>query len=215
VVDLDSISTINKIAEKAAPGRQPAFIAAHVLKAVEIIASGLGVGRQQLAKELGLGEGTTRTIVKRFRDEGLIEVTRRGMTLTDRSNTLLNDIRKRISSTELSQAGITVGACDYAVLVKGVTSHVKSGVEQRDSALMAGAKGATTLVYRGNQFHVPGVEVEPSVLLVKELISRLKPEEGDIVIIGTANSILKAELGAKAAALEMLERVTSICSINL
>jgi len=202
---LDPISTLNKIAEKTAPGKQPTFIAAHILKAVEFIEAGLGVGRQQLAKELGLGEGTTRTIVKRFRDEGLIEVTRGGMTLTARSNTMLNDIRKRVSSTKLSQAGITVGAYDYAVLVKGVTSQVKSGIEQRDSALMAGAKGATTLVYRGNQFHVPGVDVTPSVLLVRELICRLKPEEGDVVIIGTADSILKAELGAKSAALELLE----------
>jgi hypothetical protein len=205
VVDLDPISTLNKIAEKTAPGKQPTFIAAHILKAVEFIEAGLGVGRQQLAKELGLGEGTTRTIVKRFRDEGLIEVTRGGMTLTARSNTMLNDIRKRVSSTKLSQAGITVGAYDYAVLVKGVTSQVKSGIEQRDSALIAGAKGATTLVYRGNQFHVPGVDVTPSVLLVRELICRLKPEEGDVVIIGTADSILKAELGAKSAALELLE----------
>ena len=118
---------------------------------------------------------------------------------------MLNDIRKRVSSTKLSQAGITVGAYDYAVLVKGVTSQVKSGIEQRDSALMAGAKGATTLVYRGNQFHVPGVDVVPSVLLVRELLCRLKPEEGDVVIIGTADSILKAELGAKSAALELLE----------
>ena len=202
---MDPISTLNKIAEKTAPGKQPTFIAAHILKAVEFIEAGLGVGRQQLAKELGLGEGTTRTIVKRFRDEGLIEVTRGGMTLTARSNTMLNDIRKRVTSTKLSQAGITVGAYDYAVLVKGVTSQVKSGIEQRDSALMAGAKGATTLVYRGNQFHVPGVDVAPSILLVRELICRLKPEEGDVVIIGTANSILKAELGAKSAALEMLE----------
>ena len=202
---MDPISTLNKIAEKTAPGKQPTFIAAHILKAVEFIEAGLGVGRQQLAKELGLGEGTTRTIVKRFRDEGLIEVTRGGMTLTARSNTMLNDIRKRVSSTKLSQAGITVGAYDYAVLVKGVTSQVKSGIEQRDSALMAGAKGATTLVYRGNQFHVPGVDVTPSVLLVRELICRLKPEEGDVVIIGTADSILKAELGAKSAALELLE----------
>ena len=202
---MDPISTLNKIAEKTALGKQPAFIAAHILKAVEFIEAGLGVGRQQLAKELGLGEGTTRTIVKRFRDEGLIEVTRGGMTLTARSNTMLNDIRKRVSSTKLSQAGITVGAYDYAVLVKGVTSQIKSGVEQRDSALMAGAKGATTLVYMGNQFHVPGVEVAPSVLLVRELLCRLKPEEGDVVIIGTADSILKAELGAKSAALEMLE----------
>jgi DNA-binding transcriptional regulator LsrR (DeoR family) len=204
VVELDSISTLKTISEKVAPGRQPGYISAHVLKTLEIIESELGVGRQQLAKRLDLGEGSARTMVKHLRNNGLLEISRKGMILTDEGRELLNEIRKRITSTEIHPTGLTVSNNDYAVLIRGVTSRIKSGVEQRDSALLAGAKGATTLIYRGDKFHVPSMNVETTDTMTKELIARLRPQDGDVIVIGTADTPLQAEIGAKAAALAML-----------
>ena len=201
---MDPLSIMTRIAKKTAPGKQPAYFTAHVLKALELIESGFGVGRQRLAKELGLGEGSARTIVRRLKDEGLIEINRDGMALTDMSRELLNGVRNYIQSSALPQSGMTVGMVNYAVLVRGAADQIKSGLEQRDSALLAGAKGATTMVYRSNRFVIPGMEVEPSNEFANYLVNLFKPEKGDIVIIGTADNLLKAELGAKAAALELL-----------
>jgi DNA-binding transcriptional regulator LsrR (DeoR family) len=201
---LEAVSILYSIAEKAAPGRFPSYTPAHVFKAMELISLGFNVGRQQLASRLGIGEGAARTIIKRVKEEGLITISSGGMALTDRGNELLKTLYDQTLGTELTPTGLTVGKCDYAVLVRGTANKIGSGVEQRDFALLAGAKGATTLVFRDKLFQLPRLEVEPSPALVEELAERLKPNEGDVVIIGTADKMLDAEIGSKSAALELL-----------
>jgi len=204
---LDAFSVIDRIAVKVAPGRPPTYTAAHVLKALEVIGSGSGVGRQQLSRELGLGEGMARTLVRRLRGEGLVEVHRSGMVLLPSGVKLLSGFRARMASTEAPETGVTVGSRNYAVLVKGAAGCIRRGVEQRDAALIAGAKGATTLLYDGVRFHMPGMYGELDPHLTCFLIDRLKPEAGDIVIIGTADDLPAAEMGAKTAALELLREI--------
>ena len=201
---MDAVSILYSIAKKAAPGRYPSYTPAHVLKAIELISSGSNVGRQQLASSLGIGEGSVRTIVRRLKGEGLIAINRGGMALSEKGKELLKTLYKRISATELTNTGLTVGKHDYAVLVRGAAGQIDSGIEQRDSALLAGAKGATTLVFRGKKFQLPRLEVAPSPALVNELVEKLKPEEGDIVIIGAGDRMLDADIGSKSAALELL-----------
>ena len=200
---MDAVAVLDTVAEKVAPGRAPVYTSAQVLKALELI-SNSGVGRQQLASRLGIGEGSVRTIVRRLTAEELISTTRGGMKLTGKGERLLSDIHGRVSGYELGQTGVTVGVSDYAVLVRGASRCVKYGVEQRDSALIAGAKGATTLVFDGEEFRIPGVDVSPEKDLTRSLVSVLGPVKGDVVIIGTADSSVEAEIGAKSSALELL-----------
>ncbi len=202
---MDAVSILYSIADKAAPGRYPSYTLAHVLKVMELISSGSNVGRQQLASSLGIGEGSVRTIVRRLKGEGLIAISKGGMVLSEKGKELLKTLGKRISATELTNTGLTVGEHDYAVLVRGSADKINTGVEQRDSALLAWAKGATTLVFREKKFHLPRLEVAPSQALAKELAEKLKPDEGDIVIIGTADRMLDADIGSKSAALELLK----------
>jgi predicted transcriptional regulator len=200
---MDPVATLDAVAEKVAPGRAPAYTSAQVLKAIELIACS-GMGRQQLAGRLGIGEGSARTIVKRLMAEGLISTTKGGMALTEKGERLVIDVHNLIRGSELRMTGVTVGVSDYAVLVKGASRCVKLGVEQRDSALIAGAKGATTLVFDGVDFRMPGVDVEPEGELSRSLMSALSPMKGDVVIIGTADTPIDAEIGAKSSALGLL-----------
>ncbi|MBS7619025.1 hypothetical protein KEJ21_00030 [Candidatus Bathyarchaeota archaeon] len=203
---MDSYATLKRLSRSTASGLAPAYSEAHVLKAIEIIGSLSGIGRKMLSKELGLGEGTVRTLVKRLKEEGVLESSRGGMFLTSLGEKLLGDLHESLRATELEETIITVGRFNYAVLVKGLASGIKSGVEQRDTALIAGAKGATTLIFKEGCFHIPSLEIEFPERISQRLIERLSPEEGDVIIIGTADSLLEAELGAKAAALEILEK---------
>jgi len=67
---------IERVASKIAPGRAPSFNEAQVIKALEIICAHGTVGRVRLSKELELGEGTTRTLLKHLKKERLIEGSR-------------------------------------------------------------------------------------------------------------------------------------------
>jgi hypothetical protein len=197
------LATLRRIAENSAPGRAPSYIEAQAMKALEI-ASEAPIGRAALGRRLGLGEGVVRTLVRHMRAERLIEVTPRGIGVAEAGRALLDEVRMRISGgVELPGSPDAVGAHNYAVLVHGASARVRLGVEQRDAALMAGARGATTAVYRGGVFLVPGLGRPLDAALGGEL-KALSPREGSVAIIGSGDSPMEAEIGAKAAALCLL-----------
>jgi hypothetical protein len=91
------------------------------------------------------------------------------------------------------------------VLVREFGFAVGLGIEQRDAAIKMGASGATTLLFKENKFVMPASSNDS---LKKErevrrmLVEKLNPRDGDVIIIGSADSNEKtAELGAKNAAL--------------
>jgi hypothetical protein len=68
-----------------------------------------------------------------------------------------------------------------------------------------GATGATTLLFKDNKFVMPANSndsLKKGPRVRRMLIEKLNPREGDVVIIGSADSNEKtAEFGAKNAAL--------------
>lgn len=203
---LNALEIVHQIVERIAPGRPPAYTEAHVLKALELLGGGLGIGRQQLSRELRLGEGTVRTLARRMRGSGLIEATRSGMTLTSRGRDVLVELGGLILTREFPETPITVGSANFAVLVRGVAGDVRMGIEQRDAAMMAGARGATTLIYDGERLRMPGMDLRLNSSTVDFIHENLKPEEGDVIIIGSADDLFDAEIGAKSAAMNLLEK---------
>lgn len=206
---MESIKVIRKVASKLAPGRTPYFIEAHVVKALSIIDVKGPVGRVKLSRTLGLGEGTTRTLVKHLKNERLIEISRNGIVLTNTGKKLFSDLKSRIGDMiEIPESSLTVGPFNIAILVKNAADLVKYGLEQRDAAIRVGALGATTLIFSHGRLIMPRVteDVLIEALAVREvLISKLKPRENDVIIIGSAEDKLTAEFGAIAATLETLK----------
>jgi predicted transcriptional regulator len=203
-----TLASIEKVAGKIAPGKSPYFIEAHIIKALMIIGR-RPIGRVNLAKALGLGEGSIRTMIKHLEKAGLIETSREGIVLTDSGQELVSAVKSRISEIiEVPKSALTVGASNVAVLVRGAADSVKAGLEQRDAAIKVGAQGATTLVFSSGGLSMPSTNEDVFEKLPKirdTIISKLKPEEDDIVVIGSAGDKPTAELGAIAAALETLK----------
>jgi predicted transcriptional regulator len=215
---LEELEILGRVSSKIAPGRFPSFVEAHVLKALEEICVEKAVGRLKLSKVLHLGEGETRTLVKHLKNEGLIDVSKSGISLSVEGRRLLSSLRALVSEQiEIPQTPLTVGPFNIAVLVKGMKHAVKYGVEERDSAMVAGAKGATTLIFIKNKLIIPGTNEDltrrdPQILA---LFSKLSLHEGDVVIIGSGDDKIRAELGAKSAALQLLRSKDPIQQTNL
>jgi len=202
---LDALSILREIAGKVAPGRPPAYTEAHALMGIEVIGSGLGIGRQQLSRALGLGEGTIRTLVGRMKALDLVATSRGGMHLTGDGEAVLETMGDLFWGCGLPALAITVGPVNYAVLIRGMSSKIKGGIEQRDAAIIAGASGATTLVLDDQGLRMPGME-EPIAESVRSLImEELGPSQGDAIIIGSSDDPILAEMAAKTAALKLLE----------
>jgi len=206
---MEALRVIEKVASKIAPGRAPSFIGAHVIKALEAIGAGKGVGRKKLSEILRLGEGATRTLVRHLRNEGLIEVSRSGIALSKFGEKVFSDLRSRISEEiEIPRSSLTIGSFNVAVLIRNVAGSVKCGVEQRDDAIKVGALGATTLVFSHNKLIMPRIseDIFQKIQPIQDaLISKLKPTENDVIIIGSAHEKRAAEFGAKTAALGLLK----------
>jgi hypothetical protein len=205
---LKVLETVARVAAKIAPGRSPSFAEAHVIKALEQISLQKSVGRLKLSEDLHLGEGEARTLVKHLKNEGLIEVSKTGISLSASGKKVLSSLRTVVSEpVDIPSTPLTVGPFNVAVRISGMKDFIKKGLEQRDAAIKAGAKGATTLVFTRHRLIMPGTEEDvskndPSILAS---LSGLNLKEGDAIIIGSAEEKIKAELGAKTAAIELFK----------
>jgi len=199
---MNPVELLLKTSSKTSPGKPPGYSAAHVLYALILLSEG-AMGRKRLSEALELGEGSTRTLLERLASTSLIQVSRRGVELSSLGREVLAGLGERLRFAKAPPTGVTVDEANWAVLVRGAAGKVRLGVEQRDQALLHGATGATTLIYQGGGWVIPGLEQEPEGPL-RALLSELGPEEGDVVIIGSSDSLVSAAVGALAAAIDLL-----------
>jgi DNA-binding PadR family transcriptional regulator len=180
-----------------AAGPLPRFIDAQIRRALELIAERKGIGRKQLAKELGIGEGSIRTILSRLRNRSFIASSRSGQSITAKGK---RELGKTLEYVQVDAGDLTVGDVDVATIVRKAAARVGRGIEQRDEAIKAGAAGATVLVYKDGKLQFPDGFQKVERNFANDLITTFKPSKGDVIIIGSGRDAVKAETGAKAAA---------------
>jgi predicted transcriptional regulator len=206
---LKLLEVIERVTRKIAPGPAPAFNEAHVVKALELIGKYETVGRIKLSKEVGLGEGTTRTLLKHLKNEGVTQSSRSGISFSGDGRKVFSDLRSQLSeSVDVPSSPLTVGAFNIAVLVRNAAQAIGSGMEQRDAAIKSGALGATTLVFSNSKLALPQGEENLSESMPElhdKLVTELNPKENDVIIVGSGENRDLAEIGAKMAAIKLLK----------
>jgi predicted transcriptional regulator len=200
--------TLERIISERGPGPSPTFSIFHMLHAIELIAE-KKLGRGKLAESLSVGEGATRTIVDRLKGAGLIKTSKAGCALTDKGVKFWKKYKAIFEKkVEIGRNELTLSDCNFAILVKNRGNKIKSGVEQRDAAVKAGAKGATTIVFANNKLEIPSVSSDAKSDFPKattQILKLFKPEENDVIIIVSAEDLRKANYSALAAAWTLLE----------
>jgi predicted transcriptional regulator len=198
---------LERIASEKAPGPSPTFSVFHMILAIELMAQGT-IGRGKLAENLNVGEGSVRTIIGRLKDAGLVATSEAGCFLTAKGLKLWKEyasiFKKKV---KLAKNELALANYNFAVLIKNGGHKVKSGIEQRDAAIMAGAKSATTILLEKGCLIIPSVSdnvVKDFPNVASQIVSLLEPEEDDVIIIGSADSLEKAEYGTLAAAWTLL-----------
>ena len=190
-----------------APGPSPAFCLFHMLLALELV-SEKPIGRNRLAEKLGVGEGVARTIIDRLKDSKLIATSKAGCSLTNKGVKLWREYQSVLKKVEIGKNELALGNYSFAALVKNSLHKVKSGVEQRDAAVKAGARGATTMIFRSKRLMIPSVSSDVTQDFPKaasQIIERLSPEENDVIVIAGADDSKRAEHGTLAAAWTLLD----------
>lgn len=188
-------------------GPRPFFSAVHLVRFLELVETRY-FGRKELVERLKVGEGSVRTITNMLKSRDLIEVARSGARLTEKGAGLIASLRKQFTKgVPVPECKATVDSFNVAIAVRGAGDMTSLGVKQRDAAMIAGSSGASTLVYTSGKLVFPGMhpdltEWDPG--LSETIRGELDPREGDAVVIGSAQDIDSAFIGAIAAAVSLL-----------
>ena len=206
---MSALIPLLKTGRSRPPGPAPTYGAAHVLLVLLKIGESGVVGRHALATEVGLGEGAVRTVIKWLKNDGYITVKANGCWLTPKGERAYRELKNSIPKTlVLPRTELTVGRVQVAVIVRRKSDRVKTGLEQRDSSILAGASGATTYTVKGSRFEVPGSPGDAERAFPAdawtELRSGLKPKDKDVVIVCGSEEKQTSLLGAISAALTLL-----------
>jgi predicted transcriptional regulator len=198
---------INEIAGKKAPGPSTSFTVFHVFYALELL-SQKPLGRNKLARNLNVGDGAVRTIIGRLRNADLIETSKEGCNLTKKGLETWRQFeqvfpkRVEIPASELSQSEF-----NFAFLVKNSGNKVKSGIDQRDAAIIAGARKALVTVFKDGHLRIESVSncIEKDYpKAATHILKELTPEDNDVIIIAGADTALRAKRGAFAASWSLI-----------
>lgn len=198
---------MQQIAGKKAPGPSTTFTIFHVFYALELMAQ-KPLGRNKLAEKLNVGDGAVRTIISRLRDAGLIETSKEGCNLTKKGSEIWRQFEEIFPKrVEIPRSELTESEFNFAFLVKKSGQKVKSGIDQRDAAIIAGARKALVIVFRNGHLCIESVSdcietkyPKAASLILKELM----PQDNDVIIIAGADSPLKAKRGAFAASWSLI-----------
>jgi len=205
-----TVQVLRDLAKFSNAGPAPVFSHLHITDALLLIGDEGLKGRIELSRQLGLGEGAIRTIIRRLTRARIIATGEAGCRLTKRGTQLYKRLRSKLSRVAAVDAGqLSLDKVSAAIVVRASSRLVKRGVEQRDAALRAGATGACTLVYRNGTYLMPMAnedwKLNPQDSLARDLNGLFAPGDKDVIIIASAPEKEIAEHGAMAAALTLVE----------
>ena len=205
---MKTLHLFRRMARERAAGPSPSFTELHLAKAIEVIGEE-PIGRAGLSERLQLGEGATRTLIDRLQTERLIKISKAGCELTKNGLSILKDLKSKFpKKIKVPASSVTVDAHNFGILIKDAANKVRNGIEQRDSAVRAGASGAVTLVFQQGRLFMPPlamIESKEWPEISRQLLELFQPEENDVIIVGGGDSEEKAEQGARAASWTIAE----------
>ena len=156
-------------------------------------------GRQEIAKDLELGEGTVRTVLEILKSKKLLDSTKKGHFLSKRGEEMLSQIYEILSMpVNVATHNIYPGLRKIGVIVRNASS-LKEIYKLRDIAVKIGADGALILKFE-NKLYAPESDYEQDY---KELEKSFDFKNGDILVVAFSSSKRNAENGALAIAVEL------------
>ena len=186
---------IQEVAGKKNPGPLTTFTVFHIFFALELM-SQKPLGRDKLAKKLNVGDGAVRTIISRLKNAGLIETSEIGCSLTEKGLAIWRQFEqvfpKRI---EFPKNELIGSEFNFAFLVKESGKKVSSGIDQRDAAIIGGARKAIALVFKEGHLlmnRLLNVEKDyPNA--AHQILEEFTPKDNDAIIMAGADSTLRAK----------------------
>ena len=199
------IQTLQNIVSRKGSSKVLTFSTPHVFKAFQLLYADSYVSRSTFCEQLHIGEGAVKTMIAHLKETGFVDSTKSGTFLTAKGKNFAKSLHDVIDSEcTIPKCNIARSKFNYGVILRTYSFASKSGMEQRDYAVLYGASGATTLQYKENQFVFPKESIDclsDDPKTRKILLENLNPRNGDLIIIASADDPFVAEIAAKNSAL--------------
>jgi hypothetical protein len=198
-------------------GPAPAYSAAHVIKLLQVLEAEETMGRMALAKRLGIGEGSVRTIIKRLTEMALVSVDAvGGCRLTPKGESVVSELRKVMVSTgalDLQEMGIASPA--FASHLRGI-GDIPTATRLRDAAVRGGAEGMVVFQEANGRITLPSIseDISKEYPAIEAVIrSRFDPKKKDLLLVSFSNDPVDAEMGALTVSLNLVYSL--LCKKNI
>jgi hypothetical protein len=207
---MDFLKTIKRISLTKSSGPSRTFTELQLIRTIQILGDRKILGRTLLSRLLNTGPGAIRTIINVLVENNIIIIEKSGCRLSEKGGIIYRQINEKIPLLRIIDAGrLSVAKFDAAVLVKGASKSINRGIEQRDAAIRVGAKGASTVIWVNQKFIIPKGSNDcardfPGDIW-KDLEELFCPEDGDVIIICSAENAVTAIYGTMSSALTLIE----------
>jgi hypothetical protein len=199
------VQALQNVVSRKGSSKVLTFSVPHVFKALQLLYRDQFVSRNTFCSELHMGEGAVKTMIAHLKEESFVDSTKSGTFLTGKGKNFVKSLYEVMpNECVIPKCAIAPGKFNYGVILKRYSSATKSGMEQRDYAVLYGASGATTIQYRDEQFVFPKENIDCLANdsgTKKILTDNLNPQNGDLIIIASATDRFVAEIAAKNSAL--------------
>ncbi len=179
------VDVVSRITEPR-QGVRPGFEEGDVLRALLETAK-VPRGRLWLAKNLGLGEASARTLLKRLRREGLVTVDRvAGAELTEKGKKVVAPLLISVHVEETEAPSALKGWGRVTLIVARNLSRLvetRGVIGLRDLAVAGGASAALVAVYRNEGIVVPAVEDEDVVGELEAMVGSARIRGDRLVLV--------------------------------
>lgn len=200
-----TIQILQNIVSRKGSSKVLTFSIPHVFKALQLLSKEKFVSRATFGKEIHLGEGAVKTLISHLKEAKMIETTKSGSFLTEKGEKISKQIQQVIpNECKIKKCNLVTGKNNHAIILKNYDFSIKSGLEQRDYAVLYGSSGCTTILFKENRFVFPGDNRDcfrKDEKTKKHILENLTPEEGDVIIISSSDDPFVAEISAKNSAL--------------
>ncbi len=183
---------------------QANYTNADIIISLKIIEKEESIGRKLLSKRIFLNEASIRSILSKLKDMDYISSSRLGQKVTKKGRDYIEKSTQFEIPVEINAEELTLNSKNFGTLIKGVSSKIKEGVEQRDNAVFGGARSAITLIFKDGHFSMPEIKPEIKIPTIKldlskeletELHEKFHPKNSDVVIISSAEDKERAFRG--------------------
>lgn len=152
-----TIQIIQNIVSRKGSSKVLTFSIPHVFKALQLLSREKFVSRATFGREIHLGEGAVKTLILHLKEAEIIRSTKSGSFLTEKGDKISKQIQKTVPrECQIKKCKLVSEKNNHAIILKDYAFAIKSGLEQRDYAILYGSSGCITILFQENKFVFPG-----------------------------------------------------------